>query len=279
MKPESKLLSRLTRLLRELSSLEIPLRAANASFFLLLSAFPALVLIMSLIRYTPLSLDALLGLLEGLLPEVLLPAVEKLVLNTYQNTSTAMVSVSIIAALWSASRGIHGLLTGLNAVYHVSESRGSLYTRLLSFLYTFAFLIVLVLTLVFHVFGTTILGVLENAKSPLLQFLTGIIDMRFFLLVFLQTTVFTAMFMALPNQKNRFWDSLPGALFSSIGWLVFSYLFSLYVDHFATYTGIYGSVYGVALCMLWVYCCVSIIFYGGALNHLLMQSPKKEEEK
>ncbi len=278
MKPESKLLSRLTCILRELGSLEIPLRAANASYFLLLSAFPALVLIMSLIRYTPLSLDALLSLLEGLLPEVLLPAVEKLVLNTYQNTSTTMVSVSIVATLWSASRGIHGLLTGLNAVYHVSENRGSLFTRLLSFLYTFAFLIVLVLTLVLHVFGTTILELLENARSPLLQFLTGIIDLRFFLLVFLQTTVFTAMFMALPNQKNRFWDSLPGALLSSIGWLVFSYLFSLYVDHFSNYTGIYGSVYGIALCMLWVYSCVSIIFYGGALNHLLMQSPKKEEK-
>ena len=96
-------------------------------------------------------------------------------------------------------------------------------------------------------------------------------DLRFFLLLFVQTSIFTLMFMVLPNRPNRFWDSLPGALLASLGWLIFSDLYSIYVERFAGLTSVYGSVYAVALSMLWLYCCVSIMFYGGALNRYLME--------
>ena len=97
----------------------------------------------------------------------------------------------------------------------------------------------------------------------------AVVDFRFALLLVLQTGFFTAMFMALPSVRNGFWESLPGALLASVGWLVFSRLYSIYVAHFAHLSNIYGSVYAVALSMLWLYCCISIVFYGGALNRLL----------
>ncbi len=262
-------------LLRCLSAMSIPIHAASTGFFVILSIFPGLLLLLSLLRYTQLDIHAFIALLEGFFPQALLPEMERLVLNTYQSTSGALVSVSAIIALWSASRGIHGLLKGLNAVYAATENRGYFYTRLISVSYTFAFLLVLLLTLLLHVFGTKLLLLLENASSPFLRFLTDVIDLRFFLLVFLQSALFTAMFMVLPNRKNSLSDSLPGALFSSIGWLVFSQLYSLYVDYFPSYSGIYGPVYGIALSMLWLYCCICIIFYGGALNFLLMQREDK----
>ena len=90
-------------------------------------------------------------------------------------------------------------------------------------------------------------------------------------LLAVQTAFFTAMFMVLPNGRNRFRDSLPGALLASSGWLIFSDLYSIYVEHFARLSNIYGSVYAVALAMLWLYCCMSIVFYGGSLNRYLME--------
>ena len=85
----------------------------------------------------------------------------------------------------------------------------------------------------------------------------------------LQTALFTAMFMVLPNRRNTFRESLPGALLASLGWLIFSDLYSVYVQHFSGYANVYGSVYAVALAMLWLYFCLCILFYGGALNHYL----------
>ena len=97
-------------------------------------------------------------------------------------------------------------------------------------------------------------------------------DMAFLaLLLILQSLLFTLMFMTLPNKRNRFLDSLPGGVLSSLGWLVYSDLYSIYVEHFSNYANIYGSVYAIALCMLWLYCCMSILFYGGALNRYLME--------
>jgi membrane protein len=54
-----------------------------------------------------------------------------------------------------------------------------------------------------------------------------------------------------------------------MGWLIFSDLYSIYVERFSGYGNLYGSVYAVALSMLWLYCCMSILFFGGALNRWL----------
>lgn len=250
-------------------NLNIPGYASQASFFIALSVFPALVLLMSLVRYVGLEAETLTEILHGVLPTALMPAAQRLIMNTYQSTTKMVVSVSAITALWSSSRGIHGIVTGLNCIYGVTESRGYVRTRLLSVVYTFVFLLVLILTLVLHVFGTTILGLLPFEESPLFSFLEGVVDLRFFLLLFIQTALFCGMFMVLPNKRNRFADSFPGAVFASIGWLTFSDLFSIYVENFTDLSVVYGSVYAVALSMLWLYCCMSIVFYGGALNHYL----------
>ena len=102
---------------------------------------------------------------------------------------------------------------------------------------------------------------------------TGLGAALILFMVLLQTALFTAMFMVLPNQRNGFGQSLPGAMLSSAGWLIFTRLFSYYVFYFSGYSNVYGSVYAVALSMLWLYFCVSIFFYGGALNKLLEESP------
>jgi len=78
------------------------------------------------------------------------------------------------------------------------------------------------------------------------------------------------MYMVLPSGQNRFLDALPGALLASSGWLVFSDLYSIYVTNFAHLSNVYGSVYAVALSMLWLYFCMDIVFYGGVLNRLMM---------
>lgn len=273
--PKGGIIGKLLGLWERLREMQIPNHAANAGYFIVLSVFPALVLLLSLLRYTSLDTQDLLALLEGFLPAALLPAAEKLIISTYAHTGAAMVSVSAVGALWSASRGIYGLLTGLNTIYGVREDRSYMHTRLISVLYTFLFLVVLLVTLVLGVFGGSILHSLPPAKSPLGLFLSEVVDFRFFLMLFLQTALFSAMFMVLPNRRNGFRESLPGAMLASAGWLIFTRLFSFYVEHFSSYSNIYGGVYAVALSMLWLYFCLSIVFYGGALNRLLMEKNEK----
>lgn len=261
---------RLRQWIAELSSMQITLYAANACYFLALSVFPLLLLVLASLRYTPVSANDLIEVLEAILPSALMGAAERLIVSTYYNSSGALVSLSAVAALWSASRGIHGLLTGLNQIYGVREDRGIVYTRLISVVYLFVFLIVLVLTLVLHVFGRQILNWVAGLDNPVYRLIDGLIDVRFVLLLLVQTLAFCAIYMVLPNRRNRFLSSLPGAAVAAVGWQVFSNLFSVYVERMvAGYANIYGSVYTVALGMLWLYFCMVILLFGGALNKLL----------
>ncbi len=257
-----------------LLEMEIPTHASHACYFLVLAVFPALNLLLSLLRYTTLEASDLMDLAARLLPDALEPYVWKLISGTYEHTSKAVVSVSAVTALWSASRGVYALLTGLNGVYGVEEHRSWLHTRMMSVVYTFLFLLVLLLTLVLHVFGNTIVQWIHATGNPQLFKWMDIIDLGFFILVAAQTLLFCAMFMFLPGKRNGFWESLPGALFGSLGWMTFSSIFSIYVENFSNYMNIYGSVYAVALAMLWLYMCVSIVFYGGALNRFLKEQRK-----
>lgn len=265
-------LGRLRQTVRYFSDLRIGIHASSASFFLSLSVFPALLLLLGLLRCTALQVWDLLDAVEGLLPEALLPYAEELIREIYGNASPGAVSVSAITSLWSASRGLQGLMTGLNAVYGRDNAHGYWGRRLRSAAYTFAFLGLLVLTLGLYVFGSALFEELRQQAHPFLRFLADRIDLRFFLLLGLQTALFCAMYTAADGVRSRMRDALPGALVASLGWLTFSNLFSLYIDYFGDHTNLYGSVYTVALSMLWLYFCVSILFFGGALNRLLAEN-------
>lgn len=274
--PEGGFLGRIVGLCKTVASMRIPVLASHAGYFMVLATFPSLVLILSLLRYTGIEVHNLTQLLEGVIPAALMPAAKRLIVTTYQSTSGTVISISVLTALWSSSKGVYGLLTGLNSVYGAEETRGYWHIRAVSVGYTFLFLLMLLLTLVLQVFGTTLTRLLARWDGFLLRLLTEVIGLRFFVLLGMQTALFTAIFMVLPNGRNSLMDSLPGALLASAGWLVFSNLYSVYVEHFAGYSNIYGSVYAVALSMLWLYCCLSIVFYGGALNRFLMQRRRKQ---
>lgn len=258
------------RTLYMVAGLDIPAYAANAAYFIIMAALPTILLLLALLRYTSLDSGVLIQALDAFVPEALTPLITKLVNSLYDSSSTVLVSVSALAAVWSASRGIYGIIKGLNRIYAVRENRGYVYTRLMSVLYMVLFIVILILTLAIHVFGQTIAQQIPVAHHPVILLLDRILPVRFFVLLLLQTLVFTAMFMTLPNRKNRLLTSLPGAVFASLGWLIFSDLFSIYVDHFSNYPAIYGSLSAVALAMLWLYICMAILFYGGALNKWLM---------
>ena len=171
-------MERLKRYIRRIIELNIPVYASQASFFIVLSVFPTLVLLMGLLRYTGLEVKNLIDLLKGFLPEALMPSAQRLVHSAYRNTSGVVISFSALVALWSASRGVYGLLIGLNAIYGVQEDRGYWYTRGISVAYTFGLLVVLLLTLILNVFGEGLL--------KLLPVLSSVINLRFFLLLIFQ---------------------------------------------------------------------------------------------
>lgn len=264
------------RLFRQLQRLDIPLYAANAGFFLVLSLFPALVLLLGLLQRAGLDAFALMDLISPLLPQALIPTLEPVILSASRHSSGMVIGLSAVTALWSTGRGIYSLRAGLNRMYRVKEDRGYLFTRILSAAYTFACLLTVVVTVLFQVFGSDLLQLLLARKSPFLGLLRQLLRLRFFLLLGLQTLFFALIYRFLPEESLPYRQQLPGALITALGWSGFSQLFSLYVHYFPKYANVYGSVYALALGMLWLYCCLSILFFGGAINFALWQKNQRK---
>lgn len=270
-----KTLKRIIRFFDELGDylrpMGIPLHSAHASFFLVLSIFPSLLLLLGLLRYTSFGSDDLLMLAERILPESLIPVATMLIDASYRHSSGAVVSVSVLATLWSGSCGMYGLMGGLLSVYGDEIPKNYLRTRGMSVLYNFVFLLAIAFILVLQVVANAVVDFLRMTTIPSLMHLLNRIDLPLLLLFVLQTLLFAVTYSMLPGHHTKLKLCIPGALLSSIGWAVFSRLFSVYVSYFSMYTNIYGSIYALALGMLWLYCCISILLYGGALTRWLKE--------
>lgn len=269
---------RVEQLLARIAAMQIPIYAGNASFFLLLSVFPVVSLLLSLLPYTPLTLDHLLAFCEEFAPDWTLRALEFFVRTLYASSSAAIISASAVLTLWSASKGMLSLLYGLDAVAEVRETRGYVQRRLLCVLYTVGMLLALLLTLGLYVGGQALLTFLLARGFSFAAVLEPVLQNLHLYSLVLLTALFTGVFLALPDKRQRFVHVLPGAAGAACAWVIYSEIYSWYVNHIAKASALYGSLSVLLLMLLWLYACISILFYGALLNHALFDWKKKKEK-
>lgn len=243
--------------------------AGQAALFLIISFFPFIMLLISLIQFMPFTLEQF----QEYTVDFLSPTLNEFVMNVIKEivakSSISIISISSITALWSASKGFLSIIRGLNSVYSVDEKRGYVKLRLTTVLYTVVTLIILIATLGLLVFGSTINNWLIEL-IPQLDEMSGVtLTVRWLIGLCMLILFFMFIYTVIPERKTRFVNELPGAVFSSLGWLIFSALYSFYIDHLANYSYIYGSLTTVVLLLLWLYFCMYILFLGAAINNAL----------
>lgn len=240
--------------------------SGQACLFIIISFFPFVMFLLTMIRYLPITESALLHMCTEVLPTAFSSFVVSIMKEIYSKSTNALLSVTVITALWSASRGFLTITKGLNYVYDIRETRNYILLRLVSTGYTLIFALLIIITLVVLVFGNRLYHEI-NMVNPLLGNLLGmIVDFRTCLGFFILLLFFLMLYLFIPNRKSRLLNELPGAIVSSIGWILFSYLFSIYIDHFGNYSYTYGSLTAIVLLMLWLYACMFILFIGGEVN-------------
>ena len=245
--------------------------AAQAAFFLILSVFPFVILVLTFTRFLPVSQSDFIFVLKEILPNEIEAWVLTVLEEIMQNSGNTLMSFSIIVALWSAARGILSISNGLNSVYRTEESRNYFVLRGIATIHTLIVAVALVVLLIVFVFGNSLYQIIL-VKIPFMNSIaTLILSVRvaagFALLFFM----FVAMYKGLPNHKISLRQATPGALFSAISWIIVSFAFSIYVNHFSNYSRVYGSVAGVAIAMVWIYMMMNLVLWGGELNEFIME--------
>lgn len=266
------LLNTTKRLYRKAVAAQVGVYAANAAFFILLSLFPAMLLLISLLQYTPLTPTDLQNLLAGFVPAALSPLLDYMTQELFAVNSVGVLSLSAVFAVWSSSRGVYSLIRGINRVYHVQETRSALLLRLRSALDTVLLLLALIATLILHLFGRELSQRLDRVG---LSFLSQLFEINHVFIFIVLTALFSVFYTRFPNRPQKLSQALPGAAATAVGWIVFSALFTFYVSKTGDYSFYYGSLSVIAMTMLWLYVCMCMFFYGGMLNHFLQKRAKE----
>ena len=264
----------LKKWIHELSRYQIGIYAANASFYIILSTFPMIMLITALLPVFGINGEEILSGFEGLIPDLLYPLFKKILEDLNGNHKGVLLSATAPVAIWSASGGIYCIRQGFNAICHSGVKASFLKMRLSSMLYTIILILSLVLTLVINGFGRDLVSYMTNQTIPIIKLLGAILRMRGVILMVILTGLFTGMYCIFPSKKQSLRTVLPGAASGALGWLLFTEGYSLYVHFSGSYSLLYGSLSIIAMGMVWLYGCISILFYGFLLN-IYMEKDRK----
>lgn len=240
--------------------------AAQSALFIIMSFVPFLLLLMTLIKYTPLTEDVLLTFVTNFAPDAFKNSLTSIINQIYESANASVILISIVSLLWIAGKGCNSLIEGLNSVFDIKEHRNGFVLRLYSILYTIVFAVIIVVCLLILILGNQILIFFNNHIKFLANIIEAILNLRVLISIGLFTVFFTFLYVALPNRHTKIRRQIPGALFSAVGWTGFSFFFSLYVNYSHNVSVIYGSLTMVVCAMLWLYVCMFIFLLGAEIN-------------
>ena len=261
---------------------EMAVYSGYATLYILMAMIPLLTLVIGLVNLVPtVDLESLKGVVQELLPDV--PQVQTMfdtvIANVNRRAGTLAVSVSVVASLWSASAGVAAIQDGLQKI---SGTGGSfIRKRGAALLYTLLFVLLIPALLIFRVLRGSIETLIASLNKALnipdiaswvLRFMeySGLITLAAMVLVILLTYTF------LQGERRRLRLQLPGAVFTTVLWLVFSAFFEIFITRFWKASSLYGSLAAIFLAAMWLKSITMILFYGAALNEALLEQPRAE---
>lgn len=261
-----KLISMIGSVIEKAQKDHITAFSAQAAFFTILSFFPFLIVVLSLMRFFPITPQDMISLADTYLPQQYSQSVIPIIRSLNGKLTTTYMSFTILTLLWSASKGVLSMMTGLNTIHEIEEKRNYFVLRFISSFYIALMAIAVLFGMILLLFGNSLLMQLYRFQPVLENQHVFFAIVRFLLAFFTFMLVFIIMFRFLPSKNFKTKEILPGSLLTSFGWIILSFLFSMYFDNFKIYNIMYGGLTSILMTLFWLYFCMMILFIGAEIN-------------
>jgi len=249
--------------------------AAQLAYFLLLSLFPFLLFLLTLVGYLPINQDMVMELIASLAPQQMVDIINDNIYQLLNRQDGGLLSFGIIGTLWAASNGINALTRAFNKANSIEKDRTFLLGRLISIVLTVAMVAVIVIAFLLPIYGRMI-GVYILTFFGLSDDFLAVWDtMRWVVSSVIVFIVLLALYTLAPNIRLKIRNVVWGALFSTVFWQLTSLGFSYYVNTIGNYDTMYGSLGAVIVMMIWFYISGIIIITGGVLNAFIRDTKKR----
>lgn len=248
--------------------------AAMLTYFFILSFFPFIIFLISLISYTPLNnMDVLQKIIE-VFPLEISSEIAKTITDIVSTRNEALLSTSIIFATYTASKGLSGLIKAINTAYNNKDDRSFLNRFGLSIVFTISLAVLVVIILIMLVFGKVILIDLFSFLNININNINFLHVMRVLIPALFMFLVLVLLYRFAPSKRVSFKSTLVGALSATVLGVIASLGFGFYVNNYANYNLTYGSLGGIIVFLIWIDLLFMVIVLGAEINATLIEMKK-----
>lgn len=245
---------------------------AQLTYYLILSIFPFLIFFLSILKFTPLADAGILERLLSVLPGDTQNILYDIIMGIMKDGNIALLSFGAIGALWSSSKGILSIIKSVNRAFDLDENRPFWKLRGLSIIFTIFLYVVLIIAFSILIFGEVFFNLIFVSYTwpsyviwKILKILVPLLFMGIML---------SFLYKFSPSIKDginiKFSETIPGSIFAGLGIIIFSSLFSFYVNNFGNYSKSYGSIGGLIVLLIWLYSVSIVIVLGAEVNATLI---------
>lgn len=254
-------------------------RTAEMAFYLTISIFPSMIFIICAMAYIPdVNLAKMQISLSQLIPHQAFMIVKVLINSAVENRSLHLLVLSFLLATWTFSKAVKSMIKGQNMAFGFKEKRSFIKLNVICITYAIGFFIVTLLCIAFIVYGDKLSLLFQKVFGDfiILNILYNIF--RYLLPVTVMTYIFISLFTLGPSGELKFKECSPGAVTTTILWLIFSLIYSYYANYFFRSKEIYGSISSIIILLTWLYFCGMSITIGYKLNAILYHSRLKKKK-
>lgn len=259
---------------------EINSKAAEMSFYLLLSIFPFLIFTISIIVYIPtFHLNKSILIIKNVIPESAFNIILSIINSAIENKSLGFLILSFIFTLWTSSRGIRSLIRWMNKSYNVKETRSFFNICIISFIFTVSILVLIFSSIILLIYGELIGYFIFNliGLNSIFIYIWNIL--RYMVGVSTLIIILINLYKYTPNKKIKIEEVIPGSIVATLVWLFISFFYSYYTNNYSNYEIIYGSIGGIIVLITWLYLSSWSILIGLEINVRLYLKKLKRKEK
>lgn len=248
--------------------------AAALAYYFMFALFPLLIFISNLLGLLDLNVTAITQSLQQFLPKTIVELVETYLDYVSHTSSRSLLWFSLVFSIFFPMRAAGGLMDNVRQAYRLGKPSNSLAYRIRQLIYTVVFVIVIGLTLIISTLGKHVIsyiyGFLPERALQLSEYFLSIWHyLRFIPIGILMLLALGTLYAASLDKRPSIKALLPGIVLALTFWLLISVGFSFYVENFANYSLIYGTLGAVIVLLIWLYISAVILILGAELNAAL----------
>lgn len=260
------------KMIKRYSAHNVSTTSAYISYYWVLAFFPFLIFVISILTYTNLPTGIFMEYVAKVIPNTLVPLVESTISQFVMYRSSTLLSVGGLITLWTAGTAVNALIRGIHSAYHSTYIRSFVFSRLAAIGYTVLLALLLIFLMVGIIFGNRVGDYIFSALDMNKGIFMPLWNLARLVMPFIAlVVVIFIMYRFIPRKYIKYTNVWPGVIFTSVGWYVFSLVFSIYVDNYSKYNQLYGSIGSVFILLIWLYGSSTLLLIGAEINALLQE--------